>query len=181
MRRGTEPPSAPGGPQPPGPPEQVIAGRAWHAGRLQPVEIAIDADGRIASVGRVRTGGVRHDFGERVLLPAATDLHVHLREPGGAGESIPSGTIEAALGGVSLVGEMPNTDPPVTTPDRLDAKAALVRGRAAVDVLLYAAPREPSGVERLSRNAGAFKLFLSPTTAIEEVPDPAVHGLNLLR
>ncbi|MGP8134947.1 MAG: hypothetical protein ACLQD8_02240, partial [Thermoplasmata archaeon] len=158
---------------PRGPPAQVLAGRVWLDGRLQPAEIAIDESGWIQSVGRVRTGGERHDVGDRVILPAAADLHVHLREPGGSGESIASGTIEAALGGITLVGEMPNTDPPVTSVGRLEEKAALVRGRAAVDVLLYASPTVPGAVPALAERAGAFKIYLSPTTGIEEVPGSA--------
>ena len=155
-------------------PELILAGRAWVRGRLQPVEIAIDGNGRIASVGKVRTGGPRRDVGDAVILPAATDLHVHLREPGGSpeAETIATGTVEAALGGVTLVGEMPNTRPAVTDADRLEEKARLVTGRAAVDVLLYASPGEPRALPRLARAAGAFKLYLSPTTEIEEVPVP---------
>lgn len=140
-------------------------------GRLQPVEIAIDEDGIIQSVGRIRTGGPRRDVGDRVILPAATDVHVHLREPGGSGESIATGTIEAALGGVTLVGDMPNTTPPVTRPDRLEEKEERVTGRAAVDVLLYATPTDASSVPALAARAGALKIFVSPTTGIEEVPD----------
>jgi dihydroorotase len=154
--------------------EWVLAGRAWVRDRLQPVEIAIDSSGRILSVGKVRSAGRRRDVGDAVILPAATDLHVHLREPGGSAEveTVATGTIESALGGVTLVGDMPNTSPPVSTAEALEEKARLVRGRAAVDVLLYASPREPRELERLARSAGAFKLYLSPTTGIEEVPSP---------
>lgn len=155
------------------PPAQVLAGRAWVGGRLQPVEIGIDEAGRIQSVGRVRDGGRRHDVGEAVILPAATDLHVHLREPGGSGESVASGTLEAALGGVTLIGEMPNTVPPVTNSDRLEEKAALVRGRAAVDVLLYGSPVVPRSIPGLAARAGALKVYLSPTTGIDAAPSAA--------
>ena len=156
-------------------PEWVLAGRAWVRGRLQPVEIAVGPSGRILSVGKVRSGGRHHDVGDAVILPAATDLHVHLREPGGSAEveNIAAGTVEAALGGVTLVGEMPNTTPAVTDADLLEDKARLVTGRAAVDVLLYASPTRPRALERLARTAGAFKLYLSPTTGIDEVPSPA--------
>jgi dihydroorotase len=164
-------------------PEWVLAGRAWVRGRLQPVEIAIGSSGRIISVGKVRTGGRRRDVGDAVILPAATDLHVHLREPGGSAEveTISTGTVEAALGGVTLVGEMPNTHPAVTDADLLEEKARLVHRRAAVDVLLYASPTRPRALERLARTAGAFKLYLSPTTGIEEVPSPQELPPLLLR
>ncbi len=134
-------------------------------------------------MGRTRPGGPRRDVGEAVILPAATDLHVHFREPGGPtdAESIPTGTIGAALGGVTLVGEMPNTLPPVTDADRLAEKAALVAGRSAVDVLLYASPTNPRAIDRLARVAGGFKLFLGPTTGMEDPPAPESVGPLLER
>ncbi len=160
----------------------ILAGRAYLGGRLQPVEIAIDEDGRIRSVGKVRTGAPRHDVGDRVILPAATDLHVHLREPGGPAEAetIPTGTVAAAVGGVGLVGEMPNTVPPVVDAEAARAKAGRVPGRAAVDVLLYASPTVPRARAELARVAGGFKLYLSPTTGME-TPPPMTEVPGLLR
>jgi dihydroorotase len=156
---------------PVGAPAQILAGRAFLRGKLQPAEIAISEDGWILAVGRSLRGAPRHDVGEAVILPAATDIHVHLREPGGppGGENLATGTLQAALGGVALVGEMPNTRPPVTSVSELDEKAARVPGRAAVDVLLYGNAGDPRRVAALARHVGAFKLFLSPTTGI---PDP---------
>ncbi|HEY1198503.1 MAG TPA: amidohydrolase family protein [Thermoplasmata archaeon] len=150
----------------------VLAGRALVRGRLQPIEIAIDDAGRIQSVGKVRSGAPRHDVGDAVILPAATDMHVHFREPGGPAEAetIPTGTVGAALGGVSLVGEMPNTRPPVADVESWQDKARLVEGRAAVDVLLFATPTVPRALPSLSRKVGGFKVYLAPTTGIEESP-----------
>ncbi|MGA8304015.1 MAG: dihydroorotase family protein [Thermoplasmata archaeon] len=153
-------------------PASVLAGRAFVRGKLQPVEIAIGDDGRILSVGKVRTGAPRHDVGDAVILPSATDLHVHFRDPGGSEdvESFASGTVAAALGGVGLVGDMPNTAPPVTDLDTLERKAARVRGRAAIDVLLYASPRYPRERGPLAHAAGGFKVYLSPTPGIDDPP-----------
>lgn len=150
----------------------VLAGRADVGGRLQAVEVAIDDDGWIRSVGKDLRGAHRHDVGDAVIVPSATDLHVHFREPGppAAAETIASGTVQAALGGVGLVGEMPNTSPPVTDADILDDKARLVAGRAAVDVLLYGLPERSVALRRLAVSAGALKVYLSPTTGIERVP-----------
>ncbi len=150
----------------------VLAGRAFVRGRLQPVEIAIEDTGRIGSIGKLRGGAPRHDVGDAVILPAAIDMHVHFREPGGPAdaETIPTGTVGAALGGVSLVGEMPNTRPPVTDVESWQDKARLVEGRAAVDVLLFAATSSPRALAPLSHRAGGFKVYLAPTTGIEESP-----------
>ncbi len=151
-------------------------------GRLQSVEVALADDGTIRSIGKVRTGAPRHDVGESVLLPAATDLHVHFREPGGSRtvEDLASGTRQAILGGVALVGEMPNTVPPVDDVERLEEKARRIPGRAATDVLLYAGVGRPAALPALAARAGAFKIFLSPTTGVPE-PPPAEALPGLLR
>ncbi|MHB1434569.1 MAG: dihydroorotase [Thermoplasmata archaeon] len=163
------------GPAAPPPPVQIVAGRTWIHGRLESVEIGIDEDGWIRRVAKSLTGAPRRDFGEAVLLPSAVDLHVHFREPGGDPrvESVADGTIEAALGGVGLAADMPNTQPPTDAVDRLQARADRVRGRAAVDLLLYATPTRRGQIAALGRVAGAFKLFLGPTTGIETPPDPS--------
>jgi dihydroorotase len=161
----------------------VLAGRAFVRGRLQSVEIGISEEGSIVSVGKVGSNAPRHDVGESVILPSATDLHVHFREPGGSAdvETIATGSVQAALGGVALVGEMPNTEPPVTDVDALEDKAARVQGHAAVDFLLYASPTHSRALDRLSTRAGAFKLYLSPTTGIDSPPGPADLGPLLQR
>ena len=156
-------------------PEVVIVGRAPFGGKIQPVEIAVDSAGRISRIARNIPGAERLDFGDLVILPAATDLHVHFREPG-TGETIETlagGTLQAALGGVALVGDMPNNEPPMDSVAHLLEKAARARGRLAVDMLLYASARPGASLSALASVAGAFKLYLSPTTSITEAPDPS--------
>jgi dihydroorotase len=147
------------------------------------VEIGIDDSGTIRAIGRTLRGAPRHDVGESLLLPSATDLHVHFRDPGRLPdlEDFSTGTLQAALGGVGLVADMPNTDPCVDRVERLEEKEARARGRSAVDVLLYAAAGMHVKLEPLARRAGAFKLYLSPTTAIEEVPLRADLDILLAR
>jgi dihydroorotase len=58
----------------------------------------------------------------------------------------------------------------VTDSDGVEQKARHVTGRAAVDVLLYALPVRPRALARLAETAGGFKVYLSPTTGVEEVP-----------
>jgi dihydroorotase len=75
------------------------------------------ADGRLASA---PPDGAQHvDATGLIAAPGFCDLHTHLREPGGAGETIGSGTRAAARGGYTTVCAMPNTDPPLDEPARV--------------------------------------------------------------
>lgn len=159
-----------------GPPARVLIARAFVRGRLQPVEIAVNDEGRIDRIARDIPGGERMDLGERILLPAATDLHVHFREPAEPGgvEDFRSGTEGALLGGVTTVGEMPNGPVPTDSVARIRAKADRAERRLACDAVLYAGVHAGVDVARLGAVAGAFKLYLSPTPGIDDVPDDAL-------
>jgi dihydroorotase len=62
-----------------------------------------------------------------IVAPGLIDMHVHLRDPGGAQkETIASGTRAAAAGGITTVVAMPNTTPPADGPNTI----ALMRQRA---------------------------------------------------
>lgn len=71
----------------------------------------------------IRSLAVSHmDEAEQILdakglyvLPGLMDCHVHFREPGNAAvETIETGTKAAALGGLTTVFDMPNTNPAIT-------------------------------------------------------------------
>ena len=73
-----------------------------------------------------------------IILPGAVDLHVHFREPGFTHkEDFYTGSQSAAFGGVTFVADMPNTSPPVDSPESFEEKLALVRHHANVDFTLY--------------------------------------------
>jgi dihydroorotase len=73
--------------------------------------------------------------GRLCLLPAFFDPHVHLRSPGQEHkEDIESGTRAAAAGGFAGVIAMPNTDPPIDSPDGLRAVREVAARQAQVPV-----------------------------------------------
>src|SRR3989304_5042933 len=74
-----------------------------------------------------------------------------------------SGAGRKILRGGTTFFDMPNTRPPVSTRPDLEEKAARVRGRAAVDYGLYAAPRSGSAVPRLL-GADAAKVYMAEST-----------------
>ncbi len=71
-------------------------------------------------------------------LPGLIDVHVHLREPGATHkEDFDSGTAAALAGGFTLVLDMPNNTPPITTAEALAAKQQAARSRARCDYGLH--------------------------------------------
>ncbi len=62
-------------------------------------------------------------FEHEYILPGLIETHGHFREPGFEHkEDIPHGTRAALAGGFTTVFDMPNTNPPITTVDRLHAQ-----------------------------------------------------------
>lgn len=69
----------------------------------------------------------------KLLLAGGIDAHVHFREPGlTAKADFASESRAALLGGVTAVIDMPNTQPPTTSEDRLDEKRKMAAGRSWV-------------------------------------------------
>jgi len=74
-----------------------------------------------------------------VVTPGLIDIHVHLREPGGEqAETIETGSRAAARGGFTTIVAMPNTTPPLDTPEL--TRWVLEQGRAAGHAQVLPAP-----------------------------------------
>lgn len=73
-----------------------------------------------------------------IRLPGLIDAHVHLREPGYEHkEDYHSGTAAALAGGVTVMLDMPNTQPPTATPALFYEKVALARAKALCDIGIF--------------------------------------------
>lgn len=73
-----------------------------------------------------------------IRLPGLIDAHVHLREPGYEHkEDFGSGTAAALAGGVTLLLDMPNTQPPTATPEHFAAKVQRAAAKAFCDIGLF--------------------------------------------
>ncbi|MBX3015764.1 MAG: amidohydrolase family protein [Caldilineaceae bacterium] len=73
-----------------------------------------------------------------IRLPGLIDAHVHLREPGYEHkEDFDSGSAAALAGGVTVMLDMPNTQPPTATPELFQAKAARARAKARCDIGIF--------------------------------------------
>ena len=99
-----------------------------------------------------------------LTVPAFIDLHVHLREPGQTHKGdIAHETRAAVAGGFRTVVAMPNTTPPVDTPERFRMVQELLEKNAACRVIQCAcmtkerAGKEPTDAQAL-KEAGVIAL-----------------------
>lgn len=143
---------------------RIIRGRVFYRDRVESLDVRVDDAGTIVAIRRSLAGRDVEDHGDALILPGCVDMHVHFRDPGlTRKDDFPSGTRSAALGGVTTVIDMPNTTPPVTSAEALQAKWAHLRGRAAVDYGLFAAPRTGEAVPELDTATG-LKVYMAETT-----------------
>jgi dihydroorotase len=100
------------------------------------------ADGKIVAIldaTDMPHADVSIDARERLLFPGIVDSHVHLRDPGLTyKEDFASGTEAAAIGGVTTVMCMPNTNPPIADAASFAAAREAGESKAHVDFCLQA-------------------------------------------
>lgn len=124
-------------------------------------DVLID-EGRIVEVGDSLSAPAIFDAGGLALMPGFADAHVHLREPGNEEkETVETGTLAAARGGVTAVACMPNTVPAIDNRTvvefilsrpryvKVHPIAAITKGREGKELTEYADLRE-AGVVGLS-------------------------------
>jgi dihydroorotase len=137
-------------------------------------------DGRIAEIGALSgaSAGERIDCKGLHVLPGVIDSQVHFREPGLVHkEDLETGSRAAALGGVTAVFEMPNTDPTTTTAEALADKLRRAKGRMHCDFAFWVGGTHEnvadiSELERLPGAAG-IKVFMGSSTGRLLVADDA--------
>ncbi|WP_420478970.1 dihydroorotase [Brevundimonas sp. FT23028] len=149
---------------------------ANHAGRgLADVGII---DGKIAFIGDLSqaSAGEVFDATGLTVLPGVIDTQVHFREPGLEWkEDLETGSRAAALGGVTAVFEMPNTEPNTTDPVTLEDKLARARDRMWTDHAFYIGGTHENArflgeLERLPGCCGV-KVFMGASTGTLLVAD----------
>ncbi len=142
----------------------VIEGNCYVSGRLERCAIGID-DGKIVKIAKTLEGDKVYRYGTKIVLPAATDAHVHFREPGMTEkEDFATGSLAAIMGGVTCVLDMPNTKPATTSLASLRDKRALASSKSLVDFGLFAGVKPGIKVQDLAPEAIGFKMYLGSTT-----------------
>lgn len=110
------------------------------------------------------------------ILPGVIDSQVHFREPGLEYKAdLESEARSAALGGVTAVFEMPNTNPSTTTPELLQDKLDRAAGRMDVDHAFFAGATKENThlLGRMERMPGCcgVKVFMGSSTGSLLVDD----------
>jgi len=78
------------------------------------------------------------DAAGKALLPGMIDCHVHFREPGLTHKGdMASESAAAVAGGVTSVMEMPNTNPPAVTNERLEEKFSIAAEKMLTNYSFY--------------------------------------------
>lgn len=141
--------------------------------------------GKIVKIGDIsgKTAEKEVDATGQFVLPGLVDTQVHFREPGAEHkENLEAGTKGAALGGVTGVFEMPNTNPATVTNEALQDKISRMEGRTWTNFAFYigGTPEKGKDWHKLETLPGCcgIKIFMGASTGnllVEE--DEAVRRI----
>lgn len=136
----------------------VVEGNLYLKGEIIKGCVGIE-DGKIKSIKKILKGEEKLDFGEKLIMPAGIDVHVHFRDPGfTCKEDFSSGSMSAAFGGISCVLDMPNTKPQVNSVDIFKEKLGIAKRKSYVDFGLYADGNSDE-IENLGKICSCFKIY----------------------
>ncbi|KYK20118.1 hypothetical protein AYK25_04895 [Thermoplasmatales archaeon SM1-50] len=144
----------------------TIEGQLYHNGAFEYGCLAV-TQGKIVAIKKILKTDIHLNVGNKLILPAGVDLHVHFRDPGFTHkEDFSTGSQAAAFGGISCVFDMPNTHPQTTTIKALKEKKQIASEKSLVDFGLYAAICDENigKIGELSAFCNGFKIFLGSTT-----------------
>jgi len=133
--------------------DKLLIGKAYFNGRVQEIAIAIDK-GIIVGITKPskapRASAVTKVEGKKIIFPGMVDMHVHMRDLRQEyKEDWYTGTLSALRGGVTLIIDMPNNDPPMDSIDRIREKRRIAESKALVDYLFYLGyPKDLAEIER---------------------------------
>ena len=115
-------------------------GKIVNDNKLVSKDILIDDDKIIKIEDKIEASCEIVDAYGCLVMPGAVDVHVHLREPGFEHkETIKSGTMACAKGGVTTILSMPNLKPCPDNLEALNLQKRLIEKDAVVNVYPFAA------------------------------------------
>ncbi|KYK28351.1 hypothetical protein AYK20_01200 [Thermoplasmatales archaeon SG8-52-1] len=144
----------------------TIEGKAFIDGIFENCCFGIK-DGKISQIKKILKSDVHINFGNKLIIPAGVDIHVHFRDPGLTHkEDFSTGSIAAAFGGISCFFDMPNTIPQTTNIETLSDKVISAGKKSYVDFGIYAGIVDDNinNIEVLAKKCSGFKIYLGSST-----------------
>jgi dihydroorotase (multifunctional complex type) len=146
-------------------PDLVVSGKLFVEGEFSDGAVML-RDERISDIIQISAipSSAEHlDFEGLWILPGLVDVHVHLRDfEERSKEEFESGTKAAVAGGFSTVIAMPNTSPPLNSPQRLSDALRSAKGRVFCDVGFHCGlPQSGHDVDPMV-SSGPFSMKLYP-------------------
>ncbi len=169
------------------PPPLVLGNVTLPSGRVADITLE---NGRVAHVGAGRQNIPLLDCTGLLVLPAAVDMHVHMR--GGvqsAKEDWRSGSMSALAGGVTVVVDQPNTIPPITRPEFLQDRVRDAQENSYCSFAINSGVTPETPLESMwQAGAMAFgETFCAPSSYGDAISDAAlrpalerIHALDAL-
>ena len=114
-------------------------GQVYMAGQFLKTDIYIQ-DGKIAALSTETLGeaDLVTDAQGLMVLPGLMDTHVHSRDPQATHkEDFYHSTLAAAMGGITCIFEMPNSNPPISNIENLNKQIDNLSKKANVDFALW--------------------------------------------
>ncbi len=142
---------------------RISGGRVMVRGELVDADLLVDGEKIVGLVGRDSTVEAVDtiDATGKVVLPGIIDTHAHTREPGYTHkEDFHSASQAAAAGGVTVMIDMPNVEPPTDTVDAFLEKRELAAAKSIVDFGHFVAGTQPTEIGKLAEaGATGYKTF----------------------
>ncbi|MDD1719413.1 MAG: amidohydrolase family protein, partial [Methanoregulaceae archaeon] len=139
-------------------------------GRIADISIR---DGVISHVGSSPGGSDEIRCNGMIVIPAGVDMHVHMRDGNQrAKEDWKSGSMSAIAGGVTVVVDQPNTQPPLENGRLLDSRINLAREESLCSFSINGAVTPASDIGGLwLSGAMAFgEIFAAPSSYGDALP-----------
>jgi len=157
------------------PPTLVLGNVNLPSGRVADITLA---DGRVFHTGASQASIEYLDCTGLFVLPAAVDMHVHMR--GGAQsakEDWTSGSRSALAGGVTVVVDQPNSQPPIDTPGHLNDRVCDARNHSFCNFAINSSVTPATPLEEMwEAGALAFgETFFAPSSYGEGIGDGALQ------
>jgi dihydroorotase len=146
------------------------------SGRI--IDLSIDS-GTVVHIGAGLRARDTIDAKGMLLLPAGTDMHVHMRDWGQSGkEDWETGSKSAIAGGVTLVVDQPNTVPPLTTSERVADRVNSARSRSLCHFAINGGLNDNNDLTDLW-HAGVMafgEIFAAPSSFAENLSQDRLRG-----